>query len=235
MFRVCFELNVKLKDMFQELLVLNPIRNLNLWPVPTALEAPVDRQEQHRAKLATRPKKQQMKKPAANTKVMKKPGARASAMKKPSARAVVEVEGSECDEVARTQHYSPASKKDKQEQQETPKTTRKATSKAKAKAKSKAKVKASPPKSAAKATKGEEKRKRQDHTKEDTKTPPSKRSRASPKSTGSGKKTFARRFQPNKDPSKTFWAALKDAFERKVQSRVESPSKLEDHSCSKTP
>lgn len=99
----------------------------------------------------------------------------------------------------------------------------------------KAKVKASPPKSAAKATKGEEKRKRQDHTKEDTKTPPSKRSRASPKSTGSGKKTFARRFQPNKDPSKTFWAALKDAFERKVQSRVESPSKLEDHSCSKTP
>lgn len=121
--------------MFQELLVLNPIRNLNLWPVPTALEAPVDRQEQHRAKLATRPKKQQMKKPAANTKVMKKPGARASAMKKPSARAVVEVEGSECDEVARTQHYSPASKKDKQEQQETPKTTRKATSKAKAKAK----------------------------------------------------------------------------------------------------
>lgn len=49
------------------------------------------------------------------------------------------------------------------------------------------------------------------------------------KQRGDGPKaTFARRTQAAKDPMKTFWQALRTAFETIVQNKVTSPSSLED-------
>ena len=184
---------------------------------------------------------------------MKRPTARASRVKKAASEKTGVEENASQDEGVRTQHYSPTGKDnhqheveqiDEQEEHETLNQKPKAKSKGKAKARANNKINKasqSPPKNDAGKSKskaqgkdkekGEEKRKRID----DAKTPPSKHTRTSPKSTGSGKKTFARRWQPIKDPSKTFWAALKDAFEQKVQRKVQAPSSLEDQSCSKTP
>ena len=180
---------------------------------------------------------------------MKRPTARASRVKKAGFEKIGVEENASQDEGVRTQHYSPTGKdnhQDEVEQIEEHEEHEKLNQKPKARANNKInKASQSPPKKNAGKSKGkaqgkdkekgEGKRKRKDDAKEDTKTPPSKHTRTSPKSTGSGKKTFARRWQPTKDPSKTFWAALKDAFEQKVQNKVQAPSSLEDQSCSKTP
>jgi hypothetical protein len=64
------------------------------------------------------------------------------------------------------------------------------------------------------------------------KTPPPKRARKSSTSgTKLEKKTFARRFQPKCEPTLTFWKTTRAAFEEHIQKKVQSPSKMEDHSA----
>ncbi len=60
----------------------------------------------------------------------------------------------------------------------------------------------------------------------------SPKAKAKPSAKGRGrggpKATFARRVKSGKEPSASFWQALRDAFETTIQGLVKHPSKLED-------
>ena len=45
---------------------------------------------------------------------------------------------------------------------------------------------------------------------------------------GKTKATFARRVKPGREPSGSFWQSLRDAFENVVESKIRSPSTMED-------
>ena len=91
----------------------------------------------------------------------------------------------------------------------------KAKSNAKATAKAVAKNKATPPDA-------------------ELNTPPAKRAKldedksAGTKRSAEGRRTFASRPQPKPEYGHKFWAAVKQAFETLVQSKVSSPSTLEE-------
>ena len=63
------------------------------------------------------------------------------------------------------------------------------------------------------------------------KKPPQKEATPQKKPKKNGQKakaSFARRYQPQKDPSHTAWLALKEAFEKVIASRITFPSSWED-------
>ena len=215
-----------------------------------ALEVPVDRSQQHKAKAACRVKAA-AKKPAAAGSVVKRPASSTSRTRKKASVEQEKQANIECDDdAAGTQHYSPAdcnkTKQDEEVEIEGPNAKKGRNKKGEAKAKAKAKTtktKASQQTKGAGKGKGKAKRNgrgkgtakphaKQTHE-EPVETPPPKRARHSPTSAGSGKKTFARRNQPKQDPSKTFWSCLKDAFQSKIHDWVEKPSTLEDPKLSK--
>ena len=49
------------------------------------------------------------------------------------------------------------------------------------------------------------------------------------KRSGSGKATFARRYQPTDAWAKAKWVAIKDSFELRLSGRMYNPSSLEVH------